>query len=575
MRKLTKTPETGSNAFMFQNNNKNRSQENSLSERSPDRNGGPGNTLPAHSALLERISDPETGVVSMLANTDDPLVESLYRLIGFNEMLRDWYYGGGEDREPSMIYYPSYDRNALNEAYTSLFGSAGGGLKVDADTFITKMNNGELDVSAENTLKSQDLKAFFSGGTAILDQLKKDAEGCMQWYELWALSSEIKQYFTEMSPTIEKNLGSKAIRQKEIDIFDMYRSKMEGFTKIYAMSVEPGFKDWFKALNGDCVAYLAGANSKRAALVRAKEINDQRISSLGKNPPARAKDIENNIDYHKTAQTNPDFMKSQKIYNKKEKTYTIFNKGVADQADVDINDAVQGATIGDCYLISSLASMALRNPEYIRKKLIVYTPGKDYAIVNLHIINPITLVRELKPIRVDFNFPLLKEEIKFNSSTSSSSDMPMYNYSVAYAQKGDDELWVMLVEKAYAQELGGYDKIVEGTASEAFAVLTGIEVDPKEISADDTKLRGDLKAAIDSGKPIVAGTKLPETTTSTTAISSNKVEIYYKHAYSVISLVGDMVELRNPHGKEKSILIPLSDFRKFFHGFTVGEVPQN
>lgn len=112
---------------------------------------------------------------------------------------------------------------------------------------------------------------------------------------------------------------------------------------------------------------------------------------------------------------------------------------------------VKQQAIADCYLLGALACLATQ-PGLVRRLFDIEEPNKwgVYAIwLNIN--------GEWKEYVIDDYFPVNR------------SGAPVF----ARPTQGQNEIWVMLIEKAYAKAYGGYYKIGLGRAGEAFRDLTG------------------------------------------------------------------------------------------------------
>lgn len=132
--------------------------------------------------------------------------------------------------------------------------------------------------------------------------------------------------------------------------------------------------------------------------------------------------------------------------------------------DIEPNDIEQGA-LGDCYLLATLSSISEYNQRIKRLFLskTTNTPGV-YCVA-------LCITGIWEDVIVDDLFPCTEyaKEPAFNSSK-------------------EDELWVMLIEKAWAKVHGGYHNIEGGLIREAMHDLTGapaITYFVSEGSADD------------------------------------------------------------------------------------------
>jgi len=138
-----------------------------------------------------------------------------------------------------------------------------------------------------------------------------------------------------------------------------------------------------------------------------------------------------------------------------------FIKGRRDGRFIHPNDVSQGM-LGDCYFLSALASIAQTNPNLI-KRMIRRNRDGTYTV---------TLWDERRKTWQRWETEWVKHEIVV------SAEFPVIDGDPAFAHSGDarggqHELWVMLIEKAWAKMHGGYDHIEGGTGSDALEALTG------------------------------------------------------------------------------------------------------
>lgn len=152
-------------------------------------------------------------------------------------------------------------------------------------------------------------------------------------------------------------------------------------------------------------------------------------------------------------------------------------QGTDDQAAISANDVFQGS-IGNCYFLSALASVADTRPELIRNAISGPKADGTYD-VTIYCHAGWDESREM-------------QQYTFNMSSSfvvwqDLSDHPiraMQEYSGADAfahgadrdAEGNEELWVKLIEKAFAIMSGGWEKVdggFGGWAMLALEVLTG------------------------------------------------------------------------------------------------------
>lgn len=118
--------------------------------------------------------------------------------------------------------------------------------------------------------------------------------------------------------------------------------------------------------------------------------------------------------------------------------------------NIDPSDIKQG-DCGDCYFLSSLSSLA-EYPDRIKrifKNQELNTSG-CYAM-------EFYISGEMKTVVVDDRFPYCPHKERWAFSRSSSTN----------------EIWVLLIEKAWAKIFGSYQRIEAGTTGEALHPLTG------------------------------------------------------------------------------------------------------
>jgi len=121
---------------------------------------------------------------------------------------------------------------------------------------------------------------------------------------------------------------------------------------------------------------------------------------------------------------------------------------------IDPTDIAQGS-LGDCYFMAALSAIAER-PERIKR---IFCNDLEHlsstGVYGMHLC----VDGGLREVVVDDRFPCLKQE----------GIEPW----VAYGKSKHPELWVMLLEKAYAKCYGNYESIVAGQPGDAMADLLG------------------------------------------------------------------------------------------------------
>jgi calpain-15 len=117
---------------------------------------------------------------------------------------------------------------------------------------------------------------------------------------------------------------------------------------------------------------------------------------------------------------------------------------------IDPSDIKQG-DCGDCYFLSGLASLA-ESPDRVRSLFLTQELNEAgcYALKFYIGGEPVTVV-------VDDRFPYCQHKEQWAFTRTSSSN----------------EIWVLLIEKAWAKIFGSYQRIEAGLTGESFPALTG------------------------------------------------------------------------------------------------------
>ena len=178
---------------------------------------------------------------------------------------------------------------------------------------------------------------------------------------------------------------------------------------------------------------------------------------------------------------------------------------------IEMGDVIQGQ-LGDCYFLSSVANLC-KFPSLIMKLFKTKETNKDgfYEII---------LYIDGKPqiVIVDDYLPVNKRTKK-----------------PVYAQSKGNELWVMLLEKAWAKVNGGYANIISGLPSEALEFLTGLgslAFDTENADVDDIN---EYKYEIVKNVQIADSNNCLITCSTSADPQIEKVGLVEGHAYTLIS----------------------------------------
>lgn len=529
----------------------------------------------------EKQNQPGTGPVaqSVQGQTtyDDDLLARLNSVMTLSNIIDNYY----KDRS---IVNPYPDHKPVHIQYSRAYEGAILPTQGDAELFLKKVNKQDgnslnLKYSDDNMVERV-TKFLTARGTAIVGSLNETALECMEMYDLSALNDVI----TKLNNKIQKNMMAKQVTETDIRDFETMMGAIADFKKKYDNSRFKFVQDSYKKKYISCNDQQINEATTRARLVElkgkySKKLENEAASSTLsaedkalQNPAIVPDDVtKNNFHYTQRGnkagrqdEANQQILKQKKMYSE-DAGYSIYKKGKDDTHEVAMNDAIQGY-LGDCYLISSIASVAKANPKHAMS-LIEYDPKKAIATVTLYIRDKDdNYIRKPKDIPVSFYFPMQTSKPVFEGGIPIEEEV--------YARKADGEFWVMLIEKAYATELGSYNDIVAGDPYEALSVLTGKETAFGEIPETDADLLTSLTNALtpDSkvqlNRAVIAGTK-------NSVVNPMLVP---GHAYSVLNADASGVELRNPQftaveQKKEFVKITLKDFRENFSSLRYSDVP--
>lgn len=201
------------------------------------------------------------------------------------------------------------------------------------------------------------------------------------------------------------------------------------------------------------------------------------------------------------------------------------------------DQASQGA-IGDCYLIAAMGAVAAQpgGQKIIMDMVKPHGPAKTYTV---------TFQEEqrrggFKPVsfKVDMWMPAKGGKLKY-----ALSGKPVANLEKV-------ALWPAIIEKAYAQWKGGYEKIGGGgSPGGAMSELSGARVVNKSISSfrTDEDLLKAVKAAVDDGQAITVTTKPKRTREKEKAFSGSGKGPYTASMSNVV--VANSVGITDTEGK--------------------------
>ncbi len=199
-------------------------------------------------------------------------------------------------------------------------------------------------------------------------------------------------------------------------------------------------------------------------------------------------------------------------YQEPNKKSKLYRKGRGDEDAIHPNDIEQG-DLDNCYVLSPIGALAQANPDLIREMIQEQADGTFEVTLYL---------------RTDAD----SEERKKTVVTVKREFVYNKNGKAVYAGEGDQELWVRLLEKTYAQALGHYDAMAEGgDAAETFEVLTGKKTTKGSIkNTSQETLQLIFEKALAAKKPVAVSSIIFSDKIEYLDIGDNQ-GIYTNHVY--------------------------------------------
>jgi len=226
-------------------------------------------------------------------------------------------------------------------------------------------------------------------------------------------------------------------------------------------------------------------------------------------------------------------------------------------------DQVAQGAIGDCYMVAALSAVLFADSENIIRDGLVRQIEDADGNVTSFLVRVYDAWGEPQDIELDADL------------VRSSSGKPTYARSMAN-DSFEEEFGISIVEKAYAEWMGGYPEIGDGGwPGDVLQALTGATASYRPIGRYSTSsLRRTLTDALDAGKPVVVTTFGKDDD-----VDYEGTGVYAWHAYTVIGAREDAVRLRNPWGRVEPVgddtddgqfWMPWETFRELYNGLTIG-----
>jgi|GEM_PF-5070274 hypothetical protein len=232
---------------------------------------------------------------------------------------------------------------------------------------------------------------------------------------------------------------------------------------------------------------------------------------------------------------------------------SLFSRGPSDLKAIDPNDVSQDQ-LSDCYFLASVAAVAQTHPDSLAN--LIHDNGDGTYNVTLYVNGDKLTTSSPKMVKVYPDVPTNAEGRQKYANIQSGNEV---------------EIWVQLLEKAFATLRGSYARLdTGGEAHEGMFALTGKKgkyYSNPSLSIADIRTR--IQEALSNNWPIVAGTPSGKHPLRVSYDIANW-HMYYIIGFKMMD--DNMLEMGNPWGTGNLTgdeAVPLNVFKQAFHGFTV------
>lgn len=258
-------------------------------------------------------------------------------------------------------------------------------------------------------------------------------------------------------------------------------------------------------------------------------------------------------------------LEKHKEYSYEAGTGSLLDEG-ADEGKMNYDDVEQGA-IGDCYFPAALAATIYIDEDHGIRDGLIREVRDEAGFVTHYVVRFYDAWGTRLDIEVDADLVRKGSKVTYARSMDSTST--------------SEEWWVSLVEKAYAEWHGGYEKIGEGGwVGDVFQALTGSNATYRRLKyLSDSTIVSSISDNIERNRPVAAGTFGEDD-----GVDYTGTGVHAYHAYSILGARTDdegvsYVTLRNPWGEDEPegngeddgiFELTTTDFKRLYQGLTLG-----
>lgn len=239
----------------------------------------------------------------------------------------------------------------------------------------------------------------------------------------------------------------------------------------------------------------------------------------------------------------------------------LFAKGADDKHAIDASDIRQGVA-NDCWLLSSLASIAMGRPELIENNIRDLGDG-TYEVTLFEAVGE-GLFGDAKTFE--------KVRVVIDAELPTYKDFNVRAYAEAVPeQDGTPELWAALYEKAVAHHLGGYGAFTNRSGADGFQLVAGAIATQHIASQLEFS---DVEGWFRKGDGLAVVSMPADLAPEFEAYNDGTLMAEHVYYVSDVDAATQTVEIRNPFGWDHPpIRMPWDTFKHTLGWIDHGQLP--